>query len=234
MELAARPIMHRGNLFRSVTEFRWAHFFETLGIIYLYESRTFTTSEWSYLPDFYLPNLQTWIEVKGQFPTEEEIAKGRAVHLETGEPVLILSGNPSAESFHEGLLPNGFGLHVISHHFDDYMISFAPTEVYLFLKDLPSSAGNRICSILLLGLVQSKYAGVHPSKSIQEITDQFLRSLDAKYRYQAQRELNRAKEVSMPADNEVAIRQLINTAWQANIPHDFFQKLIHKVTKHPE
>jgi hypothetical protein len=38
----------------------------------------------------------------------------------------------------------------------------------------------------------------------------------------------------MPADNEVAIQKLINAAWQANVPPDFFQKLVHKVTKHPE
>lgn len=234
MDLVARPILHRGNLFRSITEFRWACFFDALGFNYLYESRTFTTSAWSYLPDFYLPNLQVWIEVKGQFPTEQEIAKCRAVFSETGETVLILSGNPGAQSFHEGLLPNGFGLHVISNHFDDYMISFAPTEVYLFLRDLPSAAGKRLCTMMLLGLIQSMHADGRPSRSLLEVADQFLRTQDNRFRYQAQKEINRAKEVAMaPADNEQALQELLNDAWRAKVPEDFFSKLIRKVTKYP-
>lgn len=60
----------KGYRFRSRLEARWAVFFETLGIAWEYEVEGF---EWTandgtirrYLPDFYLPELETWVEVKG-------------------------------------------------------------------------------------------------------------------------------------------------------------------------
>lgn len=64
---------HSGLRFRSRLEARWAIFFEEAGVSYEYEPEGFecesrlTGSDkpiW-YLPDFWLPDLGVWVEVKG-------------------------------------------------------------------------------------------------------------------------------------------------------------------------
>lgn len=77
---------YAGCNFRSRLEARWAVFFDTLGIPWEYEPQGF---EWvcdhegcrserngityRYLPDFWLPTMDTWFEVKGKY-TEEEMS----------------------------------------------------------------------------------------------------------------------------------------------------------------
>jgi hypothetical protein len=72
MSIKAIETFYRGNRFRSRLEARWAVYFDTLGIRYEYESQGFRVGpvyedgpEWSYLPDFHLIDLGTWVEVKG-------------------------------------------------------------------------------------------------------------------------------------------------------------------------
>lgn len=55
---------YQGYKFRSRLEARWAVFFDTLGLRFEYEPQGYDINgEW-YLPDFYLPELGYWIEVK--------------------------------------------------------------------------------------------------------------------------------------------------------------------------
>lgn len=80
---------YAGHKFRSRLEARWAVFFDHLGIPWEYEAQGFEwgpqtvfCDSWTdgvrpiiggkYLPDFWLPSIETWFEVKGQHPTEEE------------------------------------------------------------------------------------------------------------------------------------------------------------------
>jgi hypothetical protein len=66
---------YAGYRFRSRLEARWAVFFDAVGIRWQYEPEGFQRSLGAdetgaerlinYLPDFYLPNSQTWVEVKG-------------------------------------------------------------------------------------------------------------------------------------------------------------------------
>lgn len=65
---------YNGFHFRSRLEARWAVFFDHLGIKYLYEPQGFVLGEEKicYLPDFYLPELKTWIEVKGVMTKDDE------------------------------------------------------------------------------------------------------------------------------------------------------------------
>ena len=63
-----KPIetVYNGYRFRSRLEARWAVFFDTLGIEYIYEPEGFTfPAGTNYLPDFYLPKMNTFFEVKG-------------------------------------------------------------------------------------------------------------------------------------------------------------------------
>jgi hypothetical protein len=61
-----------GHIFRSRTEARWAVFFKTAGIRYEYEKEGFDLDGRWYLPDFWLRDMQLWLEVKGDEPTAEE------------------------------------------------------------------------------------------------------------------------------------------------------------------
>lgn len=62
-----RPIETEYNnfQFRSRLEARWAVFFDALGVRYEYEPEGFNLGSGDYyLPDFYLPHLDMWIEIK--------------------------------------------------------------------------------------------------------------------------------------------------------------------------
>jgi hypothetical protein len=56
---------YAGCHFRSRLEARWAVFFDYLGVRWEYEPEGFESSYGRYLPDFYLPDLDLYVEVKG-------------------------------------------------------------------------------------------------------------------------------------------------------------------------
>lgn len=64
-----------GHLFRSRLEARWAVFFKMLGIPYEYEREGYDLDGLYYLPDFWLPEQQYWVEIKPIEPTPEEQQK---------------------------------------------------------------------------------------------------------------------------------------------------------------
>lgn len=64
-----------GHRFRSRLEARWAVFLTEMGITWHYEHQGYETSYGPYLPDFWLPEYNTFLEIKGQKPTSEEISK---------------------------------------------------------------------------------------------------------------------------------------------------------------
>ncbi len=69
-QLKAISTSYAGCEFRSRLEARWAVFFDAMKIEWQYEPEGFILSpfgEW-YLPDFYLPDLGYWIEVKPESP----------------------------------------------------------------------------------------------------------------------------------------------------------------------
>jgi hypothetical protein len=66
---------YQGYKFRSRLEARWAVFFDTLGIKWEYEKEGYDLDGMRYLPDFWLPELKCWIEIKGQSPTVQEEEK---------------------------------------------------------------------------------------------------------------------------------------------------------------
>jgi hypothetical protein len=89
-----RPIETRygGYKMRSRIEARWAVFFDASGVKWEYEREGFDLGrDGYYLPDFYLPELGVWVEIKGSVPTIEECHKCERL-AEQGEPVFILWG----------------------------------------------------------------------------------------------------------------------------------------------
>lgn len=64
-QIKAIETCYNGYRFRSRLEARWAVFFDTAGIKYRYEEQGFEKDGERYLPDFYLPELDVYAEVKG-------------------------------------------------------------------------------------------------------------------------------------------------------------------------
>ena len=79
-----------GTRFRSRTEARWAVFFSASGIRYEYEKEGYDLGGgvW-YLPDFWLPDLNRWFEVKGKSPSKDELEKCRGLALASESEVLL-------------------------------------------------------------------------------------------------------------------------------------------------
>lgn len=73
--IKAIETVYDGYKFRSRTEARWAVFFNAIGLEYQYESEGFDMDGLRYLPDFYIPSLNRWFEVKGKPMTELDMKK---------------------------------------------------------------------------------------------------------------------------------------------------------------
>jgi hypothetical protein len=67
MEAKAIETIYRGYRFRSRLEARWAVFFDAVGLPFEYEKEGFVLDDGThYLPDFWLPTLKLWLEIKGE------------------------------------------------------------------------------------------------------------------------------------------------------------------------
>lgn len=95
-KIKAKETKAFGCRFRSRLEARWACVFEHLGIKWDYELEGFDLPSGSYLPDFWLPQVEMWVEVKPKFPTPHELTLCVQLACMTGNKVLILDGVPAA------------------------------------------------------------------------------------------------------------------------------------------
>ncbi|MFC7739673.1 hypothetical protein ACFQXA_37970 [Nocardiopsis composta] len=77
MTIEALPTWYAGTTFRSALEADWAATLDTFDIDWEYEPRAFTLpSGATYLPDFHLPRIRIWLEVKGTgVPRAEKAAE---------------------------------------------------------------------------------------------------------------------------------------------------------------
>ena len=76
--MGIKPIetIYNGYKFRSRLEARWAVFFDAMGIEYQYEPQGYDLGDgYYYLPDFYMPKYDVWVEIKGKKLTWEEREK---------------------------------------------------------------------------------------------------------------------------------------------------------------
>ncbi|UNX54104.1 hypothetical protein MF406_14305 [Georgenia sp. TF02-10] len=81
------PTTYRGTPFRSRLEADVAATFDHLGIAWEYEPEGFQLENgMRYLPDFWLPNLRTWVEVKGAHGERVEKVERFAAELWASAP----------------------------------------------------------------------------------------------------------------------------------------------------
>ena len=102
MTSSIKPIQTRyaGHHFRSRLEARWAVAFDSLEQRWDYEPQGFDLGKAGfYLPDFWLPDVQMWAEVKPDAPSFDEINKAVELANASGKRVLFLIGTPAPAAY---------------------------------------------------------------------------------------------------------------------------------------
>ena len=127
--------------FRSRLEARYAVFFDVLGVEYQYEPEGYDLGEagW-YLPDFYLPKHNAFIEVKGQSPTKEEVEKLYTLGDQKKCLVFLFEGLPGLPNLPKYTNWEGFKVHLNSDLFEFYQMFFTTPVGYC----APKSFGNHL------------------------------------------------------------------------------------------
>jgi hypothetical protein len=98
VQIQAKPTVHRGVRMRSHLEARWASVLDAAGVEWAYEPGPVDVGRLGlYLPDFWLPRLRTWIEVKG--PHMERVDKTRALARSLGRDGLVLLATAVGSAF---------------------------------------------------------------------------------------------------------------------------------------
>lgn len=93
---------YNGYRFRSRLEARWAVYFDAIGLEWEYEKEGLQFEDGTrYLPDFWLPQVKMWAEVK---PKDKELDPDAIRKLEllangTGHPCIMLAGVPDVRSY---------------------------------------------------------------------------------------------------------------------------------------
>ena len=88
-----KPIetIYKSLRYRSRLEARWSIVFDTMGIEFEYEKEGYDLGDGLfYLPDFFIPHLKCWIEIKGEREYNGKKMDRLAEH--TGYPVYVFCG----------------------------------------------------------------------------------------------------------------------------------------------
>ena len=105
------PTEYKGILFRSRLEARWAVFFDELYLEWEYEVNGFDLDGTWYLPDFWLPQVKMWAEVKPIKFSDEESRKCKLLAEQSGFECLELIGQPGDKPYWAHVPPsNGYSM----------------------------------------------------------------------------------------------------------------------------
>ena len=88
-----------GRFFRARGEARYAVMFDACQLRFEYEKEGFwLEAGGKYLPDFWVPRLGLWFEVKGELPTPDARLKCHCLADETQKRVVMTCGSPGLET----------------------------------------------------------------------------------------------------------------------------------------
>ncbi len=133
-----------GFRFRSRLEARWAVFFKSLDIEFLYEPEAFRLSDGTvYLPDFYLPRIKFFAEVKPCDFTSGELFKAEEITKGTGRQLLMLVGSPDFRAY-EGIVPDCDFFTRCEYSLDIFDTEYYASECRLFSQ--PDEISEEHCS----------------------------------------------------------------------------------------
>lgn len=107
--LKAIKTEYDGHPFRSRLEARWAVFFNAMGIKYDYEREGYDLDGLWYLPDFWLPELESFVEIKGIAPSQKESTKAFLLAKHSRYCVYIFSGQIGNGCMGLGYFPSFIG-----------------------------------------------------------------------------------------------------------------------------
>ena len=99
MNIKAIETSYGGYRFRSRLEARWAVFFDSMKWEWEYEKEGFNLGGICYLPDFWLPKIGAWAEVKPERLKRIEREKCQALADLTESPVILLVGPPEVKAY---------------------------------------------------------------------------------------------------------------------------------------
>lgn len=96
MDTHLKPIetQYKGYRMRSRLEARWACFFDALGVPWEYEKEGFDLDGLWYLPDFWLPDADCWVEIKGAPPSLDDLDKMSGLCRKARKRVYMFSQIP--------------------------------------------------------------------------------------------------------------------------------------------
>ena len=101
---------YRGRFFRARGEARFAVFFDLCQLRYEYEPEGFWLEEGGkYLPDFWLPRLNSYFEVKSDLPEPKAILKCHCLADELGKQVAMAYSRPAWETIVACFMPHWSG-----------------------------------------------------------------------------------------------------------------------------
>ena len=138
---------YNGYRFRSRIEARWAVFFDALGVRYEYEPQGFGLQAGRYLPDFWIPDQDCYIEIKGKEPTghEELLASQLSVH--TRKNVYIFFGDiPSPDDPYRDFCDSGSSYAYFGNS-GNMMIKFEGAHVEIPYLDLNTETAQELTAV---------------------------------------------------------------------------------------
>lgn len=94
MTIKSIETRYAGCRFRSRTEARWAVLLDALGVKWEYEKEGFELPSGRYLPDFWIPEWDSWLEIKGTVPSDAERRLTYELSDATGKRAIIAYGIP--------------------------------------------------------------------------------------------------------------------------------------------
>lgn len=103
IDMKAIDTVYNGYKFRSRLEARWAVFFGNMKLEYEYESEGYELdSGLRYLPDFYLPLLDVYVEIKPQaiLLDRNDIIKITSFGLSENKNLLLIIGSPGKQQMY--------------------------------------------------------------------------------------------------------------------------------------
>ncbi|HGY11711.1 MAG TPA: hypothetical protein ENK36_05045 [Desulfobacterales bacterium] len=105
-DIKSKRKRYAGTLFRSTDEASWAVFFDCLGIEYIYEPEWYEVETGgktaNYKPDFFLPKLIKYIEIKPNKPIKLEKTKAAGWTKHIGDIAILFNLKPPTENTENG------------------------------------------------------------------------------------------------------------------------------------
>lgn len=98
--LTAIETHYDGHRFRSRLEARWAVFFNALGIKYEYEPEGYEFAGQKYLPDFWIPSWDAFVEIKPAIPDYDQMSRLIAFAQHANKNLLVIYDGPYVKSHH--------------------------------------------------------------------------------------------------------------------------------------